>query len=120
MWSVPSSTGTSVRRGDCRTSATRGPAAQGDRAARGVETVPEHLDPVEHLRGALEELLLVEAGTAVGVEQLGHGVRRVLRLDAVVPGEEGEPQVGTLAVAVRVEARDELLPEAGGGPVLDG
>ena len=55
---------------------------------------------------------------AEGLGQLVVGVRGVLVLDLVVPGPEGQRQVGALAGLERLEARDELLPEPGGGPVL--
>src|SRR5258706_2938507 len=120
MWSVPISTGTSVRAGDCSRSATRHRSVRLRHLhARLLEAVPERLDSVEHLVRALEELLLVEAGAAVGVDQLGHGVRGMLVLDAVVPGEERESQFGALTITIRVEALDELLPEARRRPVLD-
>ena len=44
----------------------------------------------------------------------------MLRLDAVVPGEEGQAELRMPAVLDREQAVLQLLPEAGGRPVLDG
>ena len=44
----------------------------------------------------------------------------VVRLELVVPREEGERQGRNLLCPDALEPGDQLLPEAGGGPVLDG
>ena len=59
-------------------------------------------------------------GCAKASTQLVGGVGGVLVLDLVVPGPEGQRQVGALARLERLEPGDELLPEAGRRPVLDG
>src|SRR5215212_8871030 len=58
-----------------------------------LQPVPEDGDAVEHLPAALEKLLAVEVGVKIRLLQLLHHVAGVLALDAVVPGEERQPQV---------------------------
>src|SRR5512135_2056953 len=85
-----------------------------------VQPVPEDGDRVEDLVAPPEELVAVEAGGEVDVFELVHRVPGVLRLDAVVPGEEGDPQVRVAPLLDLHQAVLQLLPEAGRGPVLDG
>ncbi len=70
--------------------------------------------------GSGEEALLVEPRLGVGLDQLVGRVGGVLVLDLVVPGPEGEGQPLALTGLERLEPGDELLPEPGRGPVLDG
>ncbi len=69
---------------------------------------------------ALEESGLVEVRVEEDALELLHGVARVLGLDAVVPGEEGDLEAGEPGRLDVQQAVLQLLPEAGGGPVLDG
>ena len=84
------------------------------------QAVPEHLDAVEHLRRAGEEALLVEARRGERLGQLVGGVGGVLVLDLVVPRPERQVEGEPLALLEGGQPGDELLPEPGGGPVLDG
>src|SRR5207302_6830529 len=84
------------------------------------EPIPEGRDGVEDLVAPLEELVAVEVGVEVDGFELLHGVPGVLRLDAVVPGEEGDAQVRVASLLDLHQAVLELLPESGRGPVLDG
>ena len=59
-------------------------------------------------------------GAKKTVFELFHGVTGVLGLDAVVPCEEGHLERGQPGCLDLEQAVFQLLPEAGGGPVLDG
>src|SRR5262245_14631492 len=85
-----------------------------------LQAVPEGGDGVEDLAPPLEEPGTVEGGVEEDLLELLHGMAGVLRLDAVVPGEEGETELGVAALLDGHQAVLQLLPEAGGGPVLDG
>ena len=84
------------------------------------QAVPEDGDGVEDFVAALEEPRLVELGVEEDVFELFHRVAGVLGLDAVVPGEEGDLEAGQPGCLDVEQAVFQLLPEAGGGPVLDG
>ena len=84
------------------------------------QAVPETGDGVEDLACALEEPRLVEPGIEEDLFELFHRMAGVLGLDAVVPGEEGDLEPGQTGRLDVQQAVFQLLPEAGGGPVLDG
>src|SRR5712664_3579798 len=84
------------------------------------QAVPEGPDTVEHVPGALDELLLVEPRHGEGLLELVGGVGSVAILDLVVPDPEPERQHGALALLERLQSGDELLPEPRRRPVLDG
>ena len=62
----------------------------------------------------------IELGFEEDVFELLHRVARVLGLDAVVPGEEGNFQPGQPGSLDLQQAVFQLLPETRRGPVLDG
>ena len=85
-----------------------------------VQPFPEDRDAIQHLVAETDEGVLVERALEIQPLQLFLGVLRVLGLQARVPGEEGEREVLSVARIVALEVGDELVPETGGGPVLDG
>mmetsp|Transcript_1027 Transcript_1027/g.3015 ORF Transcript_1027/g.3015 Transcript_1027/m.3015 type:complete len:223 (-) Transcript_1027:263-931(-) len=86
-----------------------------------VEAVPEDGAGVEHGVGGVDEAAVVGDEAPIdGFLELVHGVLGVLGLEALVKA----PEVGGRAKPARgvepVEAVDEIVPEAGVRPVLDG
>src|SRR5437879_5928271 len=55
-----------------------------------------------------------------GLGQLFSSVSGVLVLDPVVPGPKAQMQLRALALLEGAEAGDQLLPEPGRGPMLNG
>src|SRR5438128_12646913 len=84
-----------------------------------VEALPERLDAIEHLATGLDELVLLEVHREVLLLELRPGMRGVLVLHPVVPGEERDRHLRFLPFLEDLEALDQLLPEARGRPVLD-
>src|SRR5205814_7423469 len=82
--------------------------------------VPEGFDAVQHLARTGEEAALVESGLCEGLGKLVGGVGGVLVLDPVVPGPEGQRKVRALPLGEDPETGDQLFPEPGRRPVLDG
>src|SRR5262249_21781993 len=83
------------------------------------QAVPEHCDGIEDLVCPLEEPGFVEPRIEENPFELLHGVAGVLSLDAVVPGVRGNfPRGQPRCVDVK-QPMFQLLPETGGGPVLD-
>ena len=76
--------------------------------------------PSRICRPPFDEPGAVEVRLEVGLLQLVHGMAGVLRLDPIVPGEEGQLQLRMTARLDREQAVLQFLPEAGGRPVLDG
>mmetsp|Transcript_34333 Transcript_34333/g.113624 ORF Transcript_34333/g.113624 Transcript_34333/m.113624 type:complete len:314 (+) Transcript_34333:35-976(+) len=91
-------------------------------AAR-LEALPEDGARVQHLVRRLPEADLVRDEPVLdGLLELVHGVRGVLRLERLVEAPEAHPKLlgprRPLSVQL-LESLDELVPEAGVGPVLD-
>ena len=84
------------------------------------QAVPEGGDGVEDFAAALEKLLAREGGLEEDVFEFLKRVPGVLGFDAVVPGEKGESKVVMASLLHEHQAVFEFLPEAGGGPILDG
>src|SRR5262249_14990041 len=85
-----------------------------------LQSVPENRNGVEHFARSLEEQLLIESRTEKHLLELFHGMPGMLRLDAIVPGEESHLQ-GRKAGGLDVQqAVFQFLPESGRRPVLDG
>src|SRR5215467_470126 len=85
-----------------------------------VESLPEYLHTVQHLHAGPDEGRLLEPGRVVALVKLVPHVCLVLILDPVVPREECQRQVRNTGRLHSLEPGDELFPETGGGPVLDG
>jgi len=58
------------------------------------QAVPEDLDPVEHGHAGADERRFAELRGVVAGPEFVPGVLPVLILDPVMPGEEGQRQVG--------------------------
>src|SRR5436305_7979852 len=84
------------------------------------QAVTETGDGVQDFARAVTEPRLVEPGIEENLFELFHRMAGVLGLHAVVPGEEGNLELGQTGRLDMQQTVFELLPEARGGPVLDG
>src|SRR5690606_12678841 len=81
---------------------------------------PEDMHAVEHLDGAGDERVVVEARIADHVLDLVVGMPCVIAFEPRVPDEKADVERGEAAPrGVAPPAFDELVPEARRGPVLD-
>jgi hypothetical protein len=85
-----------------------------------VQTLPEGRHAIGHFVAVVDEGVLADFSFEVQLFEFLLGVPGVLGFQAAVPGEERKGQIRSGAGVVLGKALDELVPEAGGGPVLHG
>ena len=85
-----------------------------------VEPTPKYEHGIEHLVRVMHESVLIDVVRSENARQLLGRVPCVVGFEPRVPGKKARVQrLSRAALPIVPPALDELVPETGGGPILD-